>query len=211
ELGKLRTTYAGTFAGGRAFSHTIPVGVARDDNRYFNSFVPTLPVLKELAESSGGLFIPPDYTPTSFLDAYPATPQMEITRFASNVSEYLTRLLRNAARADGNGRSARVVFSGLATAIPGLRDHLESRSGTKLEELTHEAVTQWQADDPALLDRARHHLPAIGGALAFLRLRKSRHGIVTRERRPRHFMITGNRLPEMEPGVVYVMDWNRRG
>ncbi len=209
DIGKLRTTYVGMSAADHTFAHAIPVGLARDDNRYFSSFVPTLHGVCELSEDLGGLLIPADYTPVGLFEPYGASPQMEITRFASNVAEYASRLLINLRSPEGE--PVVVALGGLAAGLPGLREYLENRTAAVIETIGEKDEMPWQCADAEMARRTRSFLPAIGGGLAFLRRAESGFGIIMRERRPKRFQLSGGKMPSLEPEAVYVMEWGRQG
>jgi len=211
DIGKLRTTYVGVSEMPRIVTHAIPVGLARDDNRYFSSFVPTLQTLRALEKSHGSLLISPDYTPTGLFDTYPATPQMEVTRFASHVSEFATRLLTHMRQANSAPGNEVIALGGLPAASPGLHEYIETRTASAIRTFDEYAMRIWDSDDSEALARAHNHLPVIGGAIAFLRREQSRFGIVMRERRPQRFSASSSNIPDMDPETVYVMEWGGRG
>ncbi len=209
DIGKLRTTYAGSVRGDRPFIHVIPIGMARDDRRYFSSFIPTLHHLRALSEKHNGLFIPPDYTPSSSLEAYAATPQVEVTRFATLVSEYMSRVVTEVRKAETNSPDLAVCLSGLAGSIPHIAEYLERRAGTIIIPLDKRPALPWQASGTTTPSQVRSSLPAIGGALAYLRRHKSHHGFVLRDRRPERITLGDGNLLDLKPEKVYMLEWNR--
>jgi hypothetical protein len=209
DIGKLRTTYAGSVRGERPFIHVIPVGMARDDRRYFSSFTPTLHHVRALSEKHNGLFIPTDYTPSSSLEAYASTPQVEVTRFATVVAEYMARVVTEVRKSETNASAITVCLSGLAGSIPHFTEYLEKRAGSIVVPFDQRPNIPWQVSDGTTLSQVRSGLPAIGGALAYLRRQQSHHGFVLRDRRPERITLGDSNLLDLKPEKVYMLEWNR--
>ncbi|MBI5154562.1 hypothetical protein HZA57_04935 [Candidatus Poribacteria bacterium] len=206
DVGKLRTNYLGGQHGEVAFSHTIPVGLARDDAHYFRSISPTLSYLEAINSQQGTLLFPPDATPSPIFDPAMSTPQIDCTRFAMQVARYAYRVLHDIwPTSDALTHGAHYV-SGGASRLPGFRPYMEAKTSARYRRLDRRPVPGIQILGDVTWADVADHLLMIGAAVAYHRRTERLHGLVLRDRRPVRVNRAGLRGLNLEPGQLYVLE-----
>ncbi|MCC5876685.1 MAG: hypothetical protein JJU11_10750 [Candidatus Sumerlaeia bacterium] len=142
DVGKLRTIYSTILPDGKPIHHSIPVGLARDDKYYFESFTPTREAISALARELGKLFLPAEATPLPLTTNFMRAPQFDLTRMALQVSRYAVRSLEYSLEAwkeDGTFPGAHFI-SGGGSRVPGLRQYIEEKTHTPLRRFDRRPI-----------------------------------------------------------------------
>ncbi len=146
DVGKLRTLYTTALPGGRILHNAIPVGLAGDHLNTARSYLPTIDHLMRLEKALGVLLLSPE-TSTSFPvesgKKGPGSPQIDCTRFASQIARYHLRSFDANLKeylADPTHSSGVHYLSGRASRLPGLRQFMEAVIAAPLRRIDRRPI-----------------------------------------------------------------------
>ncbi|MEO8377609.1 MAG: hypothetical protein ABI579_08050, partial [Candidatus Sumerlaeota bacterium] len=150
DVGKLRTLYSTALPDGRVLHNAIPVGLAGDHLNSARSYTPTIEYLMKLDKALGSLLLSPE-TSTSFpgdtsKSGGPGSPQVDCTRFASQIARYHLRSveahLRDQESYDSQDSSLPSIhyIGGRSSRLPGLRAFVEGVIGAQLRRVDRRPI-----------------------------------------------------------------------
>lgn len=209
DVGKLRTTYSTVLPEGAIRENSIPVGLARDDQRYFRSFKPTLEGVRLATMTSGKMILTGMAGVLSLFPDETPTPQGEATRFALQVSRYATRSMEstlNARRDDTTDYPGRHFLAGRASRLAGLRQYMEEKTGVALRRLDRRPVAGLDLAPGLTAADLADCLVAVGGCLAAL-VDGGEPGVLLRHVAvPQGFQGRLCTVAELEVGELYLLE-----
>ncbi len=132
DVGKLRSIYTTSLQSGDVHHYTIPVGLARDDNHYFESFTPTFAQLEQLVSTQGQLLLPPEVTPSPLFNARASTPIVDCTRFANQLALSALRVTKVQQNLGKSSSPCSIFLTGVASRLPGLIEYLRKRTKAEI-------------------------------------------------------------------------------
>jgi len=168
DIGRLRTHYIGLGHGRFLFSHCIPVGMVRDDIHMFRSIPFRMDALARLNSTLGSLILPPEMTPPPLFNPALSTPQLDCTRFATQVARYMIRAIEQAQQMEPPVRISRCILSGLPSRLPGFRKFLQVRSSNTLTRPESIRMPHVAFSDPDHKLRLGDFLVPVGATLRAL-------------------------------------------
>lgn len=209
HVGKLRTMYSTRLPDDHVLHNPIPVGLARDDVHYFESIKPTVASLISLKERLGSLLLPPETTPSPIGSRWASTPQLDCTRFASQISRYALRAMKaNRDTTNGEWPTAGIHYlSGRGSRFPGLDNYMKVRIQGDVRLLERAAIPSVGFAEGVDWEEARDNLLCIG-ALCEGALGSSEGSVLITG----DFKSLGNSghekrsFPNLKAGVVYVLE-----
>ncbi|MCC6546282.1 hypothetical protein IT570_03850 [Candidatus Sumerlaeota bacterium] len=150
DVGKLRTLYSTVFPDGRILHNAIPVGLAGDHLNSVRSYTPTIEHLVKLDKALGTLLLSPETSTTfpgeSSKSGAPGSPQVDCTRFTSQIARYHLRSVEahlstgpNHSTADDANQNVHFI-GGRASRLPGMRAFVEAVIGASLRRLDRRPI-----------------------------------------------------------------------
>ncbi len=151
DVGKLRSLYSTALPDGRVLHNAIPVGLAGDHLNSARSYTPTIDYLMKLDKAVGSLLLSPE-TSTSIpgdtsRSGGPGSPQVDCTRFASQIARYHMRSVEAHLRdqkpnesLDGPVPSVHYI-GGRASRLPGMRAFVEAVIGAPLRRIDRRPIS----------------------------------------------------------------------
>lgn len=166
HVGKLRTLYSTLLPGGAMEHNMIPVGLARDDMYYFRSFEPLTGALADLRRSKGALFLPAGETPSLLASGNANDPVVDLTQFAIQVARFSARVEEFAVEHGSDpDHGGSYYLSGLASALPGLREFVHERVRSDVRPLSELPLAHVDLAGGVTTALVAENLPAVGALL----------------------------------------------
>ncbi len=205
HLGKLRTSYVGMLNGEVLFSHTIPVGVARDGSFYFEKLSPNLKRIGELINDLGSLILPADTTPTRIFNRGLLSPQSEATRFAHQIGEYAYKIKKDNFP-DYDVNHVHFYLSGTVSRLKGLLEYQSEKTGLQFDFLSS------QLNDKLVLTNdmdccITDHLLTMGSCLSYLNRSENRSGMILTDQRPKRLKSVETQNSYLELRTPYIVEY----
>lgn len=206
NIGKLHTLYLGGRSGTALFGHAIPVGLARDDVHYFESMAPCMDGVRRLHRAQGAVLLPPDATPSPLFDPRRSTPQLDMTRFASQVARFACRTLQEDWIPHGGSEGVQHYLTGHASRVPGLREYFDQKTGLKFRRFDRRPITGLRLSPGVDWPDVADHLLLIGAGMAYIRRSQDNFGLIRRSNRPIKLTDQVIRVDDIRPGKLYIHD-----
>lgn len=209
DVGKLRTSYAVRFPNGQIVQNTIPVGLARDGKHYFKSINPSIERMKEMEQQVGKLLLPLNATPHPIAGTWAESPQIDSTRFASQISRYAIRTLDTFGNQSvkAHWKKGICFVSGRATRMAGLCEYMQQKMERQLFSISQTGLPGLDVSpqiDPELIS---DNLLAIGGAMNVLTPFRKGAVAITKDVKPMPREINGAcSVTEIKNGLPYVLE-----
>lgn len=170
DVGKLRTLYSVVRPGVPAMHFTIPVGLARDDQHYFQTLGLSVEQFLRKMGANSSLFLPPDMTPSPLFAVGANTPQLDCTRLGLQISRYAARCLETTSGNGSSGAAASMLYyiTGRASRLPGMRQYIEGRTHMPIRRIDRRPLRGVKLADHIKWGDVADNVQAVGSVLGLL-------------------------------------------